>query len=201
MDAEQIMSLLASADDPGGRLIPQLREVAAWMATLDEEVLAEVLDREPELLLRADSLTFTDEARARMVSSLLTEDTAMRVERYDRRVRRAFGGLVHPSLPDQIHEALRPEHSIPVRQMAFTLAQAAAMPELQQDLVVFAFNTDEPPFLRDDASGRSRTTPTTTRARHSCRWRPSASRTTRTTRSRARRWRPRSRPQSAPATC
>ena len=151
MDAEQIMSLLASADDPGGRLIPQLREVAAWMATLDEEVLAEVLDREPELLLRADSLTFTDEARARMVSSLLTEDTAMRVERYDRRVRRAFGGLVHPSLPDQIHEALRPEHSIPVRQMAFTLAQAAAMPELQQDLVVFAFNTDEPPFLRDDA--------------------------------------------------
>ncbi len=151
MDAEQIMSLLASADDPDGRLIPQLREVAAWTTTLDEEVLAEVMDREPELLLRADSLTFTDEARARMVSSLLTEETAMRVERYDRRIRRAFAGLVHPGLPDQIREALRPGHSIPVRQMAFTLAQAAAMPELQQDLVAFAFDTDEPAFLRDDA--------------------------------------------------
>jgi len=151
MEAEQIMSLLASADDPGGRLIPQLREVAAWTATLDEEVLAEVMDREPELLLRADGLSFTDETRGRMVSSLLTVDTAMRVERYDRRIRRAFAGLVHPGLPDQIRDALRPGHSIPVRQMAFTLAQAAAMPELQQDLVVFAFNTDEPPFLRDDA--------------------------------------------------
>ncbi|MFN2467257.1 MAG: hypothetical protein ABR521_03890 [Gaiellaceae bacterium] len=109
------------------------------------------MDREPELLLRADTLTFTNEARARMVSSLLTEDTAMRVERYDRRIRRAFAGLAHPGLPDQIREALGPGHSIPVRQMTFTLAQAAAMPELQQDLVVFAFNTDEPAFLRDDA--------------------------------------------------
>jgi hypothetical protein len=151
MDAEQIMSLLASADDPNGRLIPQLREVAAWTATLDDEVLDEVIVREPELLLRADSLTFTDEARARLVSSLLTEGAAMRVERYDRRMRRAFSGLVHPGMPQQIREALRPGHSIPVRQMAFTLAQAAALPELQQDLVAFAFNTDEPAFLRDDA--------------------------------------------------
>jgi hypothetical protein len=109
------------------------------------------MDREPELLLRADGLVFTDEARARLVGSLLTEATAMRVERYDRRIRRSFPGLVCPSLPDQIREALRPGHSFPVRQMAFTLAQAAALPELQQDLVAFAFNTDEPAFLRDDA--------------------------------------------------
>ena len=151
MDAEQIMSLLASADDPDGRLIPQLREVAAWTATLDEDALDEVMTREPEVLLRVDRLTFTKEARARLVSSLLTEDTAMRVERYDRRIRRAFVGLVHPGLPDQIREALRPGHSIRVRQMAFTLAQAAALPELQHDLVAFAFNTTEPEFLRDDA--------------------------------------------------
>jgi hypothetical protein len=151
MDAEQIMSLLASADDPDGRLIPQLREVAAWIASLDEDVLAEVMDREPELLLRADSLTLSDEARARLVGSLLTEDTAIRVERYDRRMRGAFAGLVHPRSPDQVRAALRPGQSIPVRQTAFTLAQAAAMPELQQDLVAFAFDTNEPAFLRDDA--------------------------------------------------
>ncbi len=44
----------------------------------------------------------------------------MRVERYDRRMRSAFSGLAHPGLPDQIREALRPGHSIPVRQMAFS---------------------------------------------------------------------------------
>lgn len=151
MDADQIMSLLASADDPGGRLIPQLREVAAWTATLDHDVLAEVLDREPELLLRADGLTFGDESRARVVSSLLTEETAMHVDRYDRRIRGAFADLAHPGITDQIRDALRPSHSIPVRQMAFTLAQATAIRELQRDLVAFAFNAEEPAYLRDDA--------------------------------------------------
>ncbi len=151
MDAEQIMSLLASPDDPDGRLIPQLREVAAWAATLDDEVLADVMRREPELLLRADGLSLPPEARVQVVASLLTEDAAMRVERYDRRIRRAFAGLVHPGLPDQIRDALRPENSILVQQMAFALAQAAAMPELQEDLVAFALSNDRPAYLRDDA--------------------------------------------------
>jgi hypothetical protein len=151
MEAEQIMSLLASADDPDGRLIPQLREVAAWTATLDNDALAEVMKREPELLLRADSLTFTDEARSQLVASLLTEETSMRVERYDRRMRTAFAGLLHPGLPDQIREALRPDRSILVHQMALSLARAAAMPELQPDLLAFAFDTAEPAHLRSDA--------------------------------------------------
>lgn len=151
MEAEQIMSLLASADDPDGRLIPQLREVAAWTATLDDDVLAGVMEREPELLLRADSLSFTEEARSQLVASLLTEETSMRVKRYDRRMQRAFAGLVHPGVPAQIREALRREHSIPVRQMALLLAGAAAMTELQPDLLVFAFDTAEPADLRHDA--------------------------------------------------
>lgn len=151
MDAEQIMSLLASVDASDGRLIPQLREVAAWTAALDEEILVEIMEREPELLLRADDLSFSDEARERMVGSLLTDETAGRVDRYDRRMRHAFAGLVHAGLADQVRAALRPGRSIPVRQMAFTLAQAAAMPELQPDLVTFAFDSSEPAFLRDDA--------------------------------------------------
>lgn len=151
MDAEQIMSLLASADDPDGRLIPQLREVAAWTATLDNDVLAEVMKREPELLLRADSPSFTDETRSQLVASLLTEETSLRVARYDRRMRTVFAGLVHPGLPEQIREALEPDRAIPVRQMALSLARAAAMPELEEDLLALALNATEPAHLRSDA--------------------------------------------------
>lgn len=151
MDAEQVNSLLTNADDPDGRFVPQLREVAAWTATLDREVLAEVMDREPELLLRADRFNFDDEIRVRIVSALITEETAMRVDRYDRRIRRSFGLLVHPRLPEQIREGLRSGQPIPVRRMAFSLAQAAALPELEGDLVRFALDAAEPPHLRDDA--------------------------------------------------
>jgi hypothetical protein len=151
MEAEQIMSLLASADDPDGRLIPQLREVAAWTATLDDDVLAEVLRREPELLLRADGAAMTDESRSQVVASLLTDETSMRVERYDRRMRTAFAGLMHPGFADQIRESLRRDHSIPVRQMAVSLARAAAIPELQQDLLALAADSTERPHMRSDA--------------------------------------------------
>jgi hypothetical protein len=151
MEAEQIMSLLASADDPDGRLIPQLREVAAWTATVDDDVLAQVMEREPELLLRADGLAFTDEARSQLVASLLTEETSMRVERYDRRMRTAFARLVHPGLPAQIREALRRDQSIPVRQMALSLARSAAMPQLQEDLLALALDATEPAHMRSDA--------------------------------------------------
>ncbi len=151
MEAEQIMSLLASPDDPDGRLIPQLREVAAWTATLDDDVLAEVLTREPELLLRADGLAFTAEARSQLVASLLTEEASMRVERYDRRMRTAFAGLVHAGLPAQIREALRPDQPILVRQMALSLTRSAAMPELQEDLLALALDATEAEHMRSEA--------------------------------------------------
>lgn len=94
MDTKQVMTLLASAEDPNGRLIPQLREVAAWTAALDTDVLGEVMQREPDVLLRAANLNLDHEQRERLISALLTEDTAMRVGRFDRRTRGALRGLV-----------------------------------------------------------------------------------------------------------
>ena len=151
MDVEQIMSLLASAQDPTGRLIPQLREVAVWTATLDDEVLTEVLAREPHLLLRGDGLVLSDEARSRVVASLLEETAAVAFPRFDRRMQRGLRGLVHPGLADQVRRALKPDQSVPVRQMGFTVAKATELPELLSDLVAFALNSSEPAFLRDDA--------------------------------------------------
>jgi hypothetical protein len=47
---------LLFVDETGGRLVPQLREVAAWAAAQSREVLTTVLDSEPEVLLRVDRL-------------------------------------------------------------------------------------------------------------------------------------------------
>ena len=151
MDVEQILSLIASTDDPDGRLIPELREVAAWTAMLDGDVLAEVLAREPDVLLRADALGLSDERRAQLVAGLLTEEISTRIARYDRRVQYALSHLVHPGLAEQIRGTLQSGQALLVRQMAFALAHAAALPELQGDLVEFAFNLEEPAFLRHDA--------------------------------------------------
>ena len=151
MDDEQVMSLLAVADDPDGRLVPQLREVAVWAASMKSDVLDDLLVREPELLLRADNFSVPAQARERIVDALLHEDTAAQVARWDRRSRRALAGLVYDGLANQLRGALSPVQPLIVRQTALTIAQASALPELQADLLALAFDASEPAYLRDDA--------------------------------------------------
>lgn len=151
MDVEQIMWLVESADDPDGRLVPQLREVAVWLAMLDTEVLREVMRREPEVLLRADRLDLDSNARSVMAAALLHEQTAIRISRLDRRVQRSLGTLRHPTLVDQLRSAIDPARPVTVRQTALTFARAAQLPELQRDLVSLARSEQEPAHLRHDA--------------------------------------------------
>lgn len=151
MELERIMSLLASADHPAGRLIPELREVTAWVAAGDQQVLSKVIAREPDVLLRTDALALSDPVRADVVAALLTEAAARRVDRWDQRMRAAYRTLRHPGLGDQLRAALAPDRSFEVRQAALTLAQACEVAELQPDLLALALDDGEPSYLRDDA--------------------------------------------------
>src|SRR5262245_861321 len=47
----QILVLITHSSDPSGKLIPQLYETAAWLASLRRDVFREIMAREPEVLL------------------------------------------------------------------------------------------------------------------------------------------------------
>jgi hypothetical protein len=67
----QIKSLILHPLDPAGKLIPQLYEVTAWLAGLRSDVFELVAQREPAILLRGDTASFSHDQRATLVEALL----------------------------------------------------------------------------------------------------------------------------------
>jgi predicted NACHT family NTPase len=51
---DKMMSLIVHADDEQGRLVPQLHETAAWLASMSPEVFRSITNTDPEVLLRSD---------------------------------------------------------------------------------------------------------------------------------------------------
>ena len=61
MPLQQIRPLIFHPSDHGRRLIPQLHEVAAWMAAMDAEILRVVATADPEALLGAAAASISDD--------------------------------------------------------------------------------------------------------------------------------------------
>lgn len=150
LDRAGITELLFASGDGG--LVPQLREVAAWAAALDPTVLEVLLDAEAEVLLRIDRLALDEAKRARTVEAILGEDSAERIERWDRRIWSGLESLDHPDLPDQIIPAIEDsDASWPVRRLAITLAHLCGREECEPVLLDLAFDADQPAPIRAEA--------------------------------------------------
>ncbi|MBI5933233.1 MAG: hypothetical protein HY867_05960 [Chloroflexi bacterium] len=72
LDEAKILSLISHPGDMNQRLIPQLQETSAWLATFSEKIFTALKDRNPEVLLRSDVIVADESARASLVQSLLT---------------------------------------------------------------------------------------------------------------------------------
>lgn len=71
MSLEQTTKLIFSSKDPGHKLIPQLHETAAWLASMKLGVLQEIVKTDPDILLQTDVPTDA-EFRASILDNLLT---------------------------------------------------------------------------------------------------------------------------------
>lgn len=135
----QVEDLLFIATDGGLRVVPQLREIATWLAALDEHFFRRLLDQDPTVLLRADPTGLDDDGRRRLVDALLAGVSNHEVERWDRRQREGYGRLVHPGLPDQLRGVIFDSAATPfARQVACDVAGVCELVELEGELVDLA---------------------------------------------------------------
>jgi len=154
LDEAQRLSLLVAPGEEEEHLIPQLREVAAWMAAMDPTVLGEVLAREPDVVLRADRLHLAPEQAAVVVAALLTPDVAERYVHWSPRLARDLRAVVdHPGLADALRGPLgdrdAPES---VRIMALTVARACERQDLEPELLAVALDSEARPVERAQAA-------------------------------------------------
>jgi hypothetical protein len=132
MPPVQIMSLLAHPADPERKLVPQLHEAAAWLAGMMPAVFREIMNTDPDVLLRSDVATTDVNDRAALVENLLRLYDEGRLLDRDWSVRRQYRKLAHPGLAKQLRPYVCDNmKGKTVRCVAIHIAEACTLQTIQ----------------------------------------------------------------------
>ncbi|QFS52804.1 NACHT domain-containing protein [Nostoc sphaeroides] len=149
---ERIISLIISSEDPECKLIPQLHETAAWLASMRTDVLQEIIKTDPDVLLRSDMPTDAN-LQAAIVDNLLKQYEQGKLfdshrDNYPTYEKFKHSGLAVQILP-YIQDLSKP---IDARGVAIDIAEACKVDELQEELVNLALDSSQAIYLRASAA-------------------------------------------------
>jgi predicted NACHT family NTPase len=151
MSLEKMLKLLVYHGDSEGKLIPQLHETAAWLATMDDSIRAAILKTEPGILLGSDVASADDEAKEGLVGVLFKQLNSGDIDSLPSRGR--LPKLKHPRMADQLRPCIlarsKPRN---VRLEAINLAEACEVTELAIDLAGVALDRSEDRPVREGAA-------------------------------------------------
>lgn len=135
--------------DGSGKVIPQLREVAAWLAELSTEVFQLLLETQPDLLLRSGVTGTTPADRAELAKRLLSAFEAGSLVDSIWDVHLDFRQLDNPQLPAIIQPYLQDRaRSSGARTAAVEIVRECSIGGLMDQIVSIAVNPAEPLRLR-----------------------------------------------------
>jgi hypothetical protein len=145
----QVKPLLFYTGSVPQRLVPQLSEVAAWMASLDSSIFREVATSDPEALLAAAAAGLSFDHKRELISALLKvcEDGRLLNFRWD--LFRYYDKLKHPEIADQLRPYLVDKHKAEAaRDLTVDIARACEVNELMPALGDIALDPTERRGLR-----------------------------------------------------
>lgn len=147
---EQKLSIICC---DGGRVIPQLYETAAWLASMDHSVFKELMTTDPALMLRSDVAGVDDSQRAALVDALLNSANNEEWSDTDWSLSQNYSKLDHPTLSDQLRPFIGDRlKSFLARRIATDVAEACVVSSLQDDLVHLVLDANENIDLRVNAA-------------------------------------------------
>lgn len=147
MTSTQIMSLLVHSD---GKIVPQLHEVAAWLASMNSDIFRRIMQIEPYVLLRSDVATVDESDRQALVASLLGLFDA---EQLLDRNRGLYRRLRHSDIADQVRPYIRDQRKgVLVRRAAIHIAEECRVQEVQDELVMVALDQSDDLIVRRSAA-------------------------------------------------
>jgi hypothetical protein len=149
---KRVMTALRLADG-SGRLVPQLRELSAWLGHGNPEVLKLVLEAEPAMVFDS-SVSLTDETHIAAVF----DELAVLVERhkfpiYDRRLIRSYQKLNHSGLAEKLKGFVADRTCVvTLRQFAADVARSCGVVDDIPVLLDIALDTTENYEVRQSAA-------------------------------------------------
>jgi len=150
---KQIMHMLQSSEDDLRMVVPQLEEVAAWLAGMNSEIFQSLVDEDPQILLKSDVAKGDHESRQMLVQSLLDLMEAKKITDRDLNPRVHYKNLWHPTLASQLkpHICEKGKHFL-VRRVAINIAEACGLTELQDILAEIALDRGDALDIRIEAA-------------------------------------------------
>ncbi|MCD6533914.1 MAG: hypothetical protein J7L25_07550 [Deltaproteobacteria bacterium] len=132
--SEQSISLLCHPEDAEKKLIPQLTEVAAWLASMNGEIFSHIMSADPETLLKSDLTTIGNEVKKDLLRELLALYESGDAVDNDWGLRDHYGKLVHSGLAEQLRHFINDSSkNRVVRRVAIDIAEACNLTVLQPE--------------------------------------------------------------------
>jgi hypothetical protein len=140
LNKKQIYSLITVPDEPALTIAPQLEEIAAWLASMNPEVLRDLLSSQPDVLVRGDIATTAEEVRARIVDALLVRVQQRTILDW-LYLYRHFRKLRHLGISEQLRAWLTsPDAGDEARQAAIDIAGVCLCSDLSEECAALALN-------------------------------------------------------------
>lgn len=147
----QVMSLIVSQGDPESKLIPQLHETAAWLANMRADIREEIINTDPDVLLRSDIPT-NGNIQENIVASLLNQYDKGKLTSRNLRSVLQYKKLKHPRLAEQLRPYIQDSSkSLEARYEAIDIAKYCDVHELGEDLATLALDSSQSIELRVNA--------------------------------------------------
>ena len=144
----QIFSLIYN---PDGRVIPQLRETIAWLASMRDDVFENVMETDPDVLLQSELANIDETVKASLVDSLLNVHDQGKLA-YQYRYR-GYEHLNHAGLSTQLKPYISDsKRSVDSRYLAVDIADDCQVQNVQFELANVVLDVNQPYGFRVGAA-------------------------------------------------
>ncbi len=145
----KIFELISHTD---GKVIPQLQELAIWLANVSDEFFDQMLKSQPEIAMRADDSVLTNSRKKKLIIELLGRYQSKElVEYFD--LLRYFKRLNYEGVGDVITQYVQDrQYDVTVRNVAILIAQECKVSSMMTTLALLALDKTENIILREYAA-------------------------------------------------
>jgi predicted NACHT family NTPase len=147
-----VKKLIFSSEDPENKLIPQLYETAAWLASMRADVFQEIILTNPDILLQSD-IPADANTKLKITDSLLMKYENKEI--FDRR-ESEYGNYAKLNCHGLAAKLLLyiSDHSkqVDTRELAINIANSCKCVDLQEELVSLILDPSNPIHLRSSAA-------------------------------------------------
>lgn len=153
VSADQLLSLLKHNGDKEEKVVPQLSETAAWVASKNPEVFFELMRTDPEVLLRSNIFSNDIQSKSNLVESLLHSFQEERLIDQDYEISKRYKKLDYPGLAAQLRPYICDRaKGVIVRRVAIDIAEDCYQLTLTEDLVNISLDQTEEYQIRIQAA-------------------------------------------------